>query len=357
MKFVSHLSPQHEDYLVTQLRALFDEPEDAEIVRWRERLRNVELAAGELLMNEGEAGDSMYLLLSGRLRVFLPASGPSGAGRVAVGEMNRGQFIGEMSMYTDQPRTATLVAIRDSVLVRLDKADFPVLLASSPKASIHFTQRIIERLFNNTRRPLQVQPVTIALMPVSAGLDAQGVALRLMNHLGRHGSTCLVGSSGVLARASSQQHALAEEARAPEAAEAQGVDARGASSGEDVRGASAPELSSVAGTMPSLDDLEAAHDFVLLLADDQPTEWTQRCARQADETLLLADAAQAPLLHPNETHLGARSNPETGAAEVLVLLHAEDAHAPRDTARWLERRPVAEAPRAISRATFSLTDI
>ena len=313
MKFVHHLSPQHEDYLVAQLRALFDEPEDAEITRWRERLRNVELAAGELLMTEGEAGDSMYLLLSGRLRVFLPASGPSGAGRVAVGEMNRGQFIGEMSMYTDQPRTATLVAIRDSVLVRLDKADFPVLLASSPKASIHFTQRIIERLFNNTRRPLQVQPVTIALMPISPRLDAQGLALRLMNHLGRHGSTCLVGASGVMARAGSQTPAKND---------------------------SGDLTASIEDT--SLDDLEAAHDFVLLLADDAPTEWTLRCARQADETLLLADAAQAPALHPNETHPGARTNPETGAAEVLVLLHADDTHAPRGTAAWLERRPVAD---------------
>jgi NTE family protein len=81
---------------------------------------------------------------------------------------------------------------------------------------------------------------------------------------------------------------------------------------------------------------------VLLLADDEPTEWTLRCARQADETLLLADAAQRPALHPNETHPGARTNPETGAAEVLVLLHADGKHAPRGTAAWLERRPVAD---------------
>ncbi|MFM8768407.1 MAG: patatin-like phospholipase family protein [Rubrivivax sp.] len=325
MKFVSHLSPQHEAYLLAQLRALFEDPEDAEITRWRERLRNVELAAGEVLMAQGEAGDSMYLLLSGRLRVFIP----SPSGRVVVGELNRGQFIGEMSMYTDQPRTATLVAIRDSVLVRLDKADFPVLLASSPKASIHFTQRIIERLLNNTRRPLQVQPVTITLMPVTAGLDAQGFALRLMRHLACHGSTCLVGSDGVLVKASDQETA-------------RGASRAQAGDGETLRGAPTAEPPAIAVAGPSLDDLEAAHDFVLLLADDEPSEWTLRCARQADETLLLADASQPAALHPNETHPDARTNPETGAAEVLVLLHADDTHAPRDTARWLDRRPVAD---------------
>jgi NTE family protein len=95
----------------------------------------------------GDAGDSMYLVLAGRLRVFLP----DGGGRRAVGEMTRGQFIGEMSMYTDQPRTATLIAIRDSVLVRLDKSDFPALLEASSRASIVFTRHIIARLMDGTR--------------------------------------------------------------------------------------------------------------------------------------------------------------------------------------------------------------
>lgn len=336
MKFVDHLSAQHEDYLLSRLQALFDDPEVAEIDRWRQRLRNVELAAGELLMTEGEAGDSMYLLLSGRLRVFLP----SPSGRVPVGEMNRGQFIGEMSLYTAQPRTATLIAVRDSVLVRLDKTDFPELLASSPKASIMLTQRIIERLLYNTRRPLQVQPVTITLMPVtdglSLGLDA--FARRLMDHLACHGSTCLVGPGGILGRSAHKAGAGGV------AGFVSGEGSEGCEGTEGIntpKNPSAPPLSD-RGTALSLDDIEAAHDFVLLLADAEPTEWTQRCARQADETLLLADAAREPALHPNETHPGARANPVTGAAEVLVLLHPDDAYAARGTARWLERRPVAD---------------
>lgn len=331
MRFVDSISPQHEDYLNACLRDLFDDPDDQEITRWRERLRSVEVASGEVLMSQGEPGDSMYLLLSGRLRVFVPSSDRARPGRVPVGEMNRGQFIGEMSMYTDQPRTATLVAIRDSVLVRLDKADFPALLASSPKASILFTQRIIERLLNNTRRPLQVQPATITLMPISPGLDARAVALSLMQHLASHGSTCLVGREGVLARAGRGDASAAAAVRAvPASEDALQRDAAGEAQVTQASGG------------PSLDDLEAAHDFVLLLADEEPTEWTQRCARQADETLLLADATLEPALHPNETHPGTRTNPETGAAEVLVLLHPASAHAPRGTGRWLARRPVAD---------------
>ena len=48
MRFIDQLSPQHEDYLASHLQALFDSPDAAEIARWRSRLRNVELAAGEV---------------------------------------------------------------------------------------------------------------------------------------------------------------------------------------------------------------------------------------------------------------------------------------------------------------------
>ena len=52
-----------------------------------------------------------------------PMCGDDGTQRM-VREMSRGQVIGEMSLYTDEPRSATVVAIRDSVLVRLAQGRF-----------------------------------------------------------------------------------------------------------------------------------------------------------------------------------------------------------------------------------------
>ena len=49
--------------------------------------------------------------------------------------MGRGQVIGEISLFTDAPRAATVVAVRDSVLVRLTKDVFKTLLASSAQVS------------------------------------------------------------------------------------------------------------------------------------------------------------------------------------------------------------------------------
>jgi NTE family protein len=92
------------------------------------------------------------------------------------------------------------------------------------------------------------------------------------------------------------------------------------------------------------------------VADDTATEWTRRCSRHCDELLLLADATQAPALHPIETAclMGRRATAtattagragggaRTEAAEILLLLHPALTPMPRHTAAWLARRPLAD---------------
>jgi len=160
------MPPDHHDAQLTQyLRDYLGELEPAALTLLRERLTWVEVAGGQTLMQQGAPGDSIYLSISGRLRAYVDDE--DGVPRM-VREMGRGQVIGEMSMYTDEPRTATVVAIRDSVLVRLAKAHFAELLASSTQVSMALTRQIIRRLqTQHLRNPVPL-PVTIALLPVSA---------------------------------------------------------------------------------------------------------------------------------------------------------------------------------------------
>jgi len=294
----AELDARQEAFLQTCLRELLPGADDEVLRQWRSRLRPAPLSAGQVLMRQGEPGDSMYLLLSGRLRASIKTEDGR---RLDVGEMSRGEVIGEMSMFTDQPRTATVMAIRDSTVARLDKADFPALLVSSASASIAITRQIITRLQSQTKPRPQTQPVTIGLVPISEGVDAAEVAEQLAAPLRAFGTVAIV---------------------RPSQAAADGQTA-------------AAEL--------DLDAIEAAHDFVLLVAAPQPDEWTGRCTRQADEILLLADATQTPALHPNEQGLsGAPGHANTGAPEVLVLLHPAETHSPRNTRQWIDRRPVAD---------------
>ena len=91
-----------------------------------------------------------------------------------------------------------------------------------------------------------------------------------------------------------------------------------------------------------LDEIEAAHDFVLLLGDTTPTAWTHRCSRHCDELYLLADADRPARLHPIEDQCLVRRPARTDAAEILVLLHPADRRSPRGTEAWLARRDVAD---------------
>ena len=308
--------PYHERLLMQHLRAFLG-PLDAPLIDvLREHLRWVEIAGGQTLMRQGEPGDSMYLLVSGRLRTYVDDE--DGMRRL-VREVSRGQIVGEISLYTDEPRSATLVAIRDSVLVRLAKADFGRLLASSPALSVALTRQIIGRLQTERQVSLLEKPVTIGVLPVSDGVDLAGFARQLAAQLTKIGRVRVVDAAGI------ERELRREDITTNE---------------HDAANGRAPEAHRHIALL--LDEIEAEHDFVLLVGDAVPSAWTSLTSRHCDELLLLADATQAPALHAIERDCLMQRSPASEAAEILVLLHPPDTVSPRGTREWLARRPVAD---------------
>ena len=124
--------PHQDELLQRHLRTFLGDIEPAALDELRACLEWMTVPTGVSLMNEAEQGDAMYLVLSGRLRAYVKDD----EGRPqAVREMGRGQIVGEMSVITGEPRRATVVTLRECVLVRLAKADFDRLLATSPRVS------------------------------------------------------------------------------------------------------------------------------------------------------------------------------------------------------------------------------
>jgi len=300
--------PHREVLMAQYLGSIFGELGRDTIDFLREHVQWVEIAAGEVLMEQGAPGDSAYLSISGRLRVYVAED--DGAPRV-VRELGRGEVIGEMSLYTGEPRSATVVAIRDSVLARIDKSNFEALLARHPQVSIAFTRRIIERLqTQHLHRPLPA-PVTVVLLPISEGVALLSFAQRLAQELARFGRVYVVDAA-----------AMERGLNAPGVTSREGAEV-------DQRLASA------------LDRLEAEHDYLLLLANAAADAWTRRCIRHSDELLLVADATRAPAVHEVEQACATGRPKRSEAAETLVLLHPSEAATPRGMRHWLARRPVA----------------
>src|SRR5512139_715645 len=182
-------APHREALLADQLQRLLGDTAVMAMDYLREHLQWVELAGGEVLMEQGQAGDSGYLMLSGRLRIYVRDE--NGTQRM-VREIARGEVIGEMSLFTGEPSSATDVAVRDSVLVKLDKPRFDGLVALSPQVSQMLTRQIIHRLqTQNLRRPLP-PPVTIGVLAVSDGVAAGEFVTALVPHLKRFGRVSVV---------------------------------------------------------------------------------------------------------------------------------------------------------------------
>ena len=106
------------------------------------------LPRGSILMRQGEPGDSLYFVVSGRLRVFgLRDDGE----QVTIGEVGPGETVGEMALLANEPRSASTDALTDCELLRLSKAGFDRLISDHPKTMAVFTRIIVARLTSRIR--------------------------------------------------------------------------------------------------------------------------------------------------------------------------------------------------------------
>ncbi|RMF24275.1 MAG: hypothetical protein D6765_12010, partial [Bacteroidetes bacterium] len=269
------------------------------------------LLGGEVLFEQGERGRDLYILVSGRLQAVVRQS--NGQTKV-IGEVSRGETVGEMALFTGEPRSASIVALRDSVVVKVSQEAFQEMIRRHPTMVINIAKLIIQRLKRlNLAEQLAYKVVNICLVPVSKGLDRAGVARRLADELSRHGKVLLLDAAAV------DEHFHS------------------------------PGLAQVAQTdqeryqplVAWLDEMEALHDFVLYMADAEPTEWTKKCLRQADEILLLADAQASPAFSAVERWLAEGDETTPRKSQTLLLLHREGgAQMTGRAARWLKQRQV-----------------
>jgi sulfate permease, SulP family len=88
------------------------------------------LSDGAVLIHQGESPDDVYVLESGRLRVEMQT--PEGT-RMRVRSINPGVVVGEVAVYSGDPRSADVVAEGSSVVLRLDRASIERLEAEDPE--------------------------------------------------------------------------------------------------------------------------------------------------------------------------------------------------------------------------------
>lgn len=240
-------SPLFRDLDRRALRAL------AEAAEWRE------LRGGQYLYRIGDAGDALYLVVNGRIRVQRPDE--TGEPRV-LDESGLGQTVGEISVIGGEDRTADALAVRDSGLLRISRDDFERLLRRHPDAMLGLMRLVVARLRRSeTTHPREAlrSARTFAVLPGHAGLDLRGFTAELTRHIANAGAALRLDPERVDA-------ALGENA------------------------ADTPfEIEANRRVAEWLNRIEDRYRYLIYQATGEPGAWTRRCLRQADRILVLVD--------------------------------------------------------------------
>jgi len=164
----------------------------ANLVRQADRVR---LPAGEILFQQGDAADALYVVLSGSLSVMAadPAKRPAGPRRL-VNQIYAGQTVGEMGLLAARPRTATIVASRDTSLLRITRELFERLVRTHSGAMFKLSAQLVDRLEKATlNRTFSALPRTVALIPVDPAVSSAWLGSALGRALIDHGTkTCVL---------------------------------------------------------------------------------------------------------------------------------------------------------------------
>ena len=110
-------------------------------------LELVPLPAGEVLFREGDPGDALYVVVEGEVAVL--AEGPP---RVEMARLGPSAFIGEVALMTDQPRSATVTAVIDTELLRIDRQTLSTVLASHGEVLNALLRFVRDRLVDRWTR-------------------------------------------------------------------------------------------------------------------------------------------------------------------------------------------------------------
>lgn len=246
-----------------------------ELVEWvLSRCATKRVTSGEWFVHAGDPSDALYIVLYGRLQVYV--------GGQPVSSIARGQVFGEMGLVTGRPRTADVRALRESEILVFPLEDFERLADEEPGWMRRVAQVVVDHLVARDRKPVDDQVLTLGVIPVGAITSAREPAMALASALGSHDSVVL---------GESDAPALEDRARWAH-------------------------------------QLESTHRFVIYDGTSDEEDWTSWCVGQSDRLVVVMEA-EGPMGGPAPA-LGRALAERVGAGLVhLLVLHPSGARRPR----------------------------
>jgi lysophospholipid hydrolase len=281
-------------------------------------LEYLQVNAGQVIYDQGEQSDSIFIILNGRLRAIREKDDKSIG---IIGEYGQGDSVGELEVLTETVRPGSLHAIRDTELAKVPKMLFTSLAQEHPGITMKMSKILARRMRALVENPLHthlnerttasasgnpsstLNLRTVCILPVTSGVPVVEFASRLINALTQIGTSVVsLNQAAILNHLG--RHAFSKMGKL--------------------------KLSQY------LADLEEKFGLVLYVADTSvQSPWTATCITQSDCILVVGVADGSSRVGEYERFL---LTAKTTARKELVLVHAERLCPPGLTRKWLRNR-------------------
>jgi CRP-like cAMP-binding protein len=124
------------------------------------------IPAGTVLFNEGDRGEEMYILQSGRVKISKRIRGVE----KTLATLEKGEFFGEMAILNDKPRSASAETIEECEMLMIDRKTFDALIRGNAEIAVRFIKRLADRLreTNDQMESLMIKDNTSRLVSILA---------------------------------------------------------------------------------------------------------------------------------------------------------------------------------------------
>ncbi len=255
---------------------------------------------GETIIREGEQGNSFYVVLSGGFEIRL------GAKNLTLAKIGVGQPIGEVGFIAGLPRTASVTAIRESIVLVLEKQQFDVVCKEHPQIWHSISVALARRLLvsnmaeGGDRNPT---PTTIALIPAGPGEIPDYFISDFLSSLSNVAKVLSIDSGSISNHLQDTGKSDDDLARA-------------------------------------LNSLETRYDHIVYLSDNKMTDWSAVAIKQADIVIAVGehDNRSKTPIPMNDVEVFTQTIHKSDSQR-LVLVHPKK-DAIFGTSHWLASRNV-----------------
>jgi len=264
------------------------------------------LPSGSVLFREGDTGMDLYILAQGRLRYEKVGSD----GKLSIGEFQKMELLGELSLFTGEPRSATVIAIRDSELLRVPRELALNILSNHPQALLQVTRIIAERLARARTRSQSNNrnSSSYCILPTSRDIDLTHFLAAVETSAKTFGKVKIVTTDQFLSKFPALTELKIEK--------------------EDEH-----------NILDWFQTLESDSQILFYIGTFEDTECTRRFIRQSDRILLVQDDNVPPSVCPLEKYL--QDNIQKHKSVDLILLHSQYNTLPKNTIAHLKIRNVS----------------